>query len=231
VTPGFHALWPTPLGVFHYADASEMNPLLARMFGALRSTELHAGDVASSSFFASGDDLLDRIRLPEWQGFIRFIIDSVQNTVAHANAGVWPSGRLQLRLQITGMWFQVSNHGAFHDVHNHGNCSWSGVYYVQLDPVEQRRRHPVYGVCNGATRFYGPYLGRLGGAYADLGNAYLQRPHCDVIPEEGMLVVFPSFLEHKALPYEGERDRVSVSFNAGVHAADGNDKLFAYAAS
>ncbi len=40
-------------------------------------------------------------------------------------------------------------------------------------PEWQRIQHPVYGVANGVTRLYGPHLGTLGGAFVDLGNAYL----------------------------------------------------------
>ena len=98
---------------------------------------------------------------------------------------------------------------------------------MQLDPPEARRVHADYGELNGVTRFYGPYLPRLGGAYMDLGNAYLQRPHVDVEPEAGLLAVFPAYLEHQALlTYGGRQDRIVVSFNAALHAEDGSDRLY-----
>ncbi|MCX7602300.1 MAG: 2OG-Fe(II) oxygenase family protein, partial [Meiothermus sp.] len=56
----------------------------------------------------------------------------------------------------------------------------------------------------------------------DLGNAFMQQSTFDVTPEEGVLVVFPSWLLHKAMPYDGERDRVIISFNAQVHGEQGN---------
>ena len=230
--PGLNALWPTPVGAHRFAGAAELNPLLARMFGALRATQAHArGEPGDAAFFASTDDLLQRIQIPEWQQFVRFVLESLQHTVSGANAGAWPGAKLSMRIEIAGMWFQCSNRGAFHDLHNHGNCSWSGVYFVQVDPLGPRHAHPVFGALNGVTRFYGPYLGRLGGAHIDLGNAYLQRPQHDVQAEEGLLVVFPSYLEHKALPYEGERDRIVISFNAAIHAAEGDDRLFAYSSA
>ncbi len=117
------------------------------------------------------------------------------------------------------MWFQCSNEGAFHDVHTHGNCTWSGVYVVQVDDPETRVRHPVYGATNGITRFYGPPFAALGGAYVDIANAYLQSPHRDVEPVPGQLTIFPSWLARQALPYAGEADRIIISFNASVHAA------------
>jgi uncharacterized protein (TIGR02466 family) len=235
-TPGFRSLWPTPLGVHRYAEAAELNPLLVRVLSALRIAQVQSrvrgGEPPpASAFFASDDDLVDRIRLPEWQGFLRFVVESLRDTVKTANAGVWPAQGLDLRISLDGMWFQMSNGGAFHDVHSHGNCSWSGVYCVQVDPQERRVSHATYGSANGVTRFFGPRFERLGGARIDLGNAYLQDAHLDVDPVPGQLLIFPSWLAHQALPYAGEQERVIISFNASVHAAQGTHPLHRYAAT
>ena len=168
--------------------------------------------------------------MDEWRLLVRFFVESLRDTTKAANAGAWPDGGLDLRIAFNGMWFQMSSGGAFHDVHTHGNCSWSGVYVLQVDDAQTRRQHPTYGPANGATRFYGPYFDRLAGAHADLGNAYLQASHFDVEPLPGRLVLFPSWLAHQAMPYVGDRERVIVSFNASVHSARGDDQLHAYAA-
>jgi uncharacterized protein (TIGR02466 family) len=228
---GFHALWPTPLGVHRYAQAEALNPLLVRVFGALRATQGHARGEAPGAFFASDDDLLQRVRLAEWQAFVRFIVESLRDTVTRSNSAAWPPQGLDLQVAVEGMWFQVTNRGAFHDVHTHGNASWSGVYCVQVDEPERRCAHPVYGAANGVTRFYGPPFAHLGGAHVDVGNAYLQPPHVEVEPVPGQLVLFPSWLAHQALPYDGESERIVVSFNASVHAARGGDRLHGYSAT
>ncbi|NDG42769.1 MAG: hypothetical protein EBY28_26345, partial [Betaproteobacteria bacterium] len=151
-----------------------------------------------------------------------------------ANRGAWPTGVSgqgpDLRIAIEGMWFQTSNRGAFHEVHSHGNCSWSGVYCVQVDSPARRVTHATYGASNGVTRCYGPHFQQLGGAHVDLGNAYLQPPQVELEPVPGQLLLFPSWLAHQALPYEGELDRVIVSFNASIHAAQGSDQLHRYSA-
>ena len=234
--PGFHSLWPTPLGVHRYAEAADLNPLLVRVFSALRMAQTQARAQGGewprpAAFFASDDDLVERIQLPEWQGFLRFVVASLRDTVKAANAGVWPAQGLDLRISLDGMWFQMSNAGAFHDVHSHGNCSWSGVYCVQVDDEAHRVRHATYGSANGVTRFFGPRFERLGGARIDMGNAYLQDAHLDFAPVPGQLLIFPSWLAHQALPYGGEQDRVIVSFNASVHAAQGSNQLHRYAAT
>lgn len=229
--PGVHALWPTPLAIYRMPRADTLNQVLARMLAALRVAQCaQRGEPADAPFFASDDDLLQRLRTAEGEALVRFVVGSLQDAVGRANAAAWPPGRRSLEVAIDGMWFQCSRGGAFHDVHTHGNCSWSGVYVVQVDPEEQRRAHPLHGARHGVTRFYGPSFSRLGGAHVDLGNAYMQPPHVDVDPVPGQLTVFPSWLPHQAMPYDGEAERIVVSFNASVHAADGDDRVHRFAA-
>ena len=220
-TQDLHALWATPMGVHQCTQAADINPLLVRVFRAMRATDPTADP--SASFYASQDDLLRRVSLPEWKTLIQFIVDSVRKTVVQANQGIWPDGAPGFHLALEGIWFQISNQAAHHDVHTHGNCSWSGVYCVQVDEPALRTQHAVLKATNGVTRFYGPHFNRLGGAHMDFGNAYLQAAHVDVDPVPGQLVVFPSWLPHQAMPYVGEADRIIVSFNASLHAESGND--------
>jgi uncharacterized protein (TIGR02466 family) len=219
-------LWSTPPGVHRYTQAGAVNRLLARVLASMRATDPQADPTAA--FYASLDDLLLRIRLPEWDGLVRFIVDSLRETVALANQAAWPEATPGLQIALNGIWFQIANQGSHHDVHTHGNCSWSGVYCVQVDAAAQRAAHPVLYATNGVTRFYGPHFNHLGGAHMDFGNAYLQAAHIDIAPQPGQLVVFPSWLPHQAMPYAGEMDRIIVSFNASVHAPMGSDQLHGY---
>jgi Putative 2OG-Fe(II) oxygenase len=212
-------MWPTPILERQLPDHETVNAGLLQLFA--RHREQHPG--AAGSVYSSSDDLLERYDDPALKGLFAFVSQSVFEIAQSMNAPVWagmPGVRLQLR--VVGAWFQVQNHYGFHDIHTHGNCSWSGVYYVQIDEQARRAAHPNLGARNGLTRFYGPSLYQLGGAYQDLGNAYLQQATHDVQPQAGTLIVFPSWLNHKALPYDGEQDRIIVSFNAQVHGQGGN---------
>jgi uncharacterized protein (TIGR02466 family) len=203
--------WHTPIGVHHFSNAQVVNEVLVRVFESMRATDVRLAGTPPKPFYASRDDLLGRIRLSEWDALVAFIVDSVRQTVVLANQGAWPEAKPGLHIALRGVWFQTSNRGSHHDVHTHGNCSWSGVYCVQVDPPQPRESHEVFGLLNGVTRFYGPYAHNL------------------AEPVPGQLVVFPSWLPHQALPYEGERDRIIVSFNVSVHAAGGTDELHGYA--
>jgi hypothetical protein len=219
--------WPTPIGIRRWAQADSHQDTLLRILRMIRVTDPTAR--AGSAFYVSRDDLLERIQVPEWRALVDFIVSGVTETVATANASQWGSERPGLRVALRGLWCQMSNGGTHHDVHTHGNCSWSGVYCVDVDSPEIRAAHPVYAGRNGVTRFYGPYAQALGGAFADFGTAYLQDATLDVDPIPGQLIVFPSWLPHQAMPYAGERDRVILSFNVSIHREAGSDEGRPYA--
>jgi len=213
------SLWPIPLDVQRCPDAPVINPVLARAFTSMRAMQ---DSNKLENFYSSSDDLISRIELPEFSMLLKFIAGSVQNLSKHANKHAWPAGKLSMDLQFVGCWFQIQNGQAFHDVHTHGNCSWSGVYYIQIDAAERRHQHPTLGELNGVTRFYGPYTQFQAGAYMDMGNSYLQNSSIDIQPEEGMLVIFPSYLPHKAMAYEGDKNRIILSFNVQINSQSGN---------
>lgn len=227
---GLHLLWPTPIGVYRYDRAEEVNPALVTEFARIRAEQEAArGARPDAPFFASDDDLLKRVEMDGWQPLVQFIVNGIAQTVEQVNIDHWAGQVRKLTVGIEGLWFQTAAAGTAHDVHTHGNCSWSGVYIVQIDPPEERVQHPVYSAANGVTRLYGPHFTTLGGAFVDVGNAYLQQPHLDVDQVEGQLLVFPSWLMHQAMAYGGTRDRVIISFNASIHGS-GGDQLHDYSA-
>ena len=149
-------LWPSLIGVHQYGDATNINPLFQRVFMAMRATDPEYSE--SDTFYASRDDLLHRVKLNEWNQFLEFAAGAVRDTAKKANHGVWPQESVDLQIQINGIWFQISNNGAHHDIHTHGNCSWSAVYVVDVDPNQDRVTNTTYHQMNGITRFYSPCL-------------------------------------------------------------------------
>lgn len=215
--------WPTWLTEVAHPHAEGLN---ASLLTLLTHHLAQAGGRAAPTY-ASDDDLLQRYADHEGLTVLfQFLSDAVFRTAYAANQAVWAElGAPRVRVVMVGAWFQAVNDGGRHGLHNHGNCSWSGVYYVDADPAERRVVHPGWGADNGVTRFHGPNLARSGGAHMDLGSAYLQRSAHDVPPDPGRGVVFPSWLLHEALPYEGERDRVVIAFNAQLQAMGGTAGL------
>ncbi len=209
-----HTLWPTPILVKTFPDYQTINTELLELF--YKHREAHGG--TSKNVYSSQDDLLQRYDQPALKALFAFISNSVFEIASTMNKPIWQQTQAsKLQMHVVGAWFQIQNRYGFHDIHNHGNCSWSGVYYVQIDDIAKCEAHEVLGSRNGITRFYSHQLNLLGGAHMDMGNAYLQQSTFDVTPEEGGLIIFPSWLNHKAMPYDGEKDRIIISFNAQVH--------------
>jgi len=201
-------MWPTPILRRRFDDHERVNAALLPEFDRIRG-EFEEGE--RQRVFASPDDLHERIELPEMKELLKFFMDSVFGAAVQANRHVWPR-KTNVNIGFTGCWFQMSNGHGYHDTHIHGNCSWSAVYYVQAgDPAPD-------GKPQGATRFFGPYIDAAAGGHGDAGNMYLHASQWDSPSEDGMLVLFPPWLKHSAMPYTGERDRVIISFNAIVQA-------------
>jgi uncharacterized protein (TIGR02466 family) len=213
-------LFPTPLLQKKLETHATINAELVKLFYDHRKGD---GD-DEGNVYSSDDDLLIRYKdVQALKDLFNFISQGVFEVASSVNQPIWQQlGSQRLNMNVVGAWFQIQNNYGFHDIHNHGNCSWSGVYYLQIDDAAKREAHPVLGKQNGITRFYSHQLNLLGGAHMDLGNAYLQRSNFDVTPEEGGLIVFPSWLNHKALPYDGEKDRMIVSFNMQISGEKGN---------
>ena len=81
-------LWPVPLEIQRFPDAASINPVLVRAFSAVR---LALEGEQRQHFFASPDDLLSRIELPEFSSLIQFMPPFSFSTLAIEDAEVWLS--------------------------------------------------------------------------------------------------------------------------------------------
>jgi uncharacterized protein (TIGR02466 family) len=215
--PNIVRLWPTTLLAKRFAHYQKVNPALLELFYQHREREQRGPKQA----YASKDDLLKQYPLhKELNELAEFISQGIVEVAREANRGLWRQGE-KVSVTITGLWFQISNHHSFHEMHVHGNCSWSGVYYVRAgdcsrSPESHRGQQP-----NGVTRFYGPHVEHMAGGFGDYGNLYLHDNTWDSYPEDGKLCIFPAHIKHMPFPYVGEEDRVIVSFHAQVFNASG----------
>jgi uncharacterized protein (TIGR02466 family) len=202
--------WPTLLFHRSWQDHAQHSPELIRFLYQLRDEQQSPISVAARAksrvgLYESGFDLfaMENASLKSLIGFI-------SNTLAAAVCQADP-GRLQpqqLDMAVTESWFHITSDGGFHDAHLHPNCSWGGVYYVQIGDSGPS---PSGGTPNGGSRFYSP----LTLSFRDAGNRYLF-DELDVPIQDGMLILFPSYLRHSGLPYKGKCDRIVVAFNARI---------------
>lgn len=94
-----------------------------------------------------------------------------------------------------GSWANVLRDGDYNKIHNHPGALWSGCYYVALGQSAPEPDH------NGWIEFQDPRPGNIHG-----GKERVQ-------PEEGLLLMFPSWLNHYVNPFRGKGERISIAFN------------------
>jgi uncharacterized protein (TIGR02466 family) len=205
--------WPTSFYQRSWVDhAVEAPGIIAHLYDLKsRETARIASGVAPAAksavgLFESNFDLFASPH-PGLAKFVTFATETIQAVVAHVNGYRVPP--THLKVTIPDSWFHVTNGGGFHDAHYHGSCSWCGIYYLQAG---DSGRGTERGAPNGGNRFYSPLA--VGGGYKDYGNQYLDTTYVDPPPKDGLLILFPSYLLHSALPYGGERDRIVISFNS-----------------
>ena len=125
--------------------------------------------------------------------------------VSSLNEEHWPSG-VVAHTHIIESWYHVTTFGGYHDAHSHPNCSWCGIYFVEPGDAADSQH-------GGLNRFYDPRVNAE--HFADPATAYLgQQGFWDFTPQEGQVIIFPSYLKHSALPYFGKKDRVVIAFNS-----------------
>jgi len=114
-------------------------------------------------------------------------------------------------IYITQSWLNVADAGQFHPKHRHPNSIVSGVLFLDenaagdLPPLRFHRTLDMYPV-----EFMFEELNEF--------NANCRQ----FAPEEGMLMLFPSLLEHDVERNNSKRTRSSISFNTYVRGTLGS---------
>jgi uncharacterized protein (TIGR02466 family) len=112
-----------------------------------------------------------------------------------------------LKLKIVGQikyWANVNQYSHFNRQHIHPGCILSAVYYAKCSDN------------SGEIVFLNPPYNIMGYSWANSITDYnnYNSTEYKIFPEEGLLVVFPSWLEHYVgVNQDKSQDRISISFN------------------
>jgi uncharacterized protein (TIGR02466 family) len=101
---------------------------------------------------------------------------------------------------IAEAWSVEYGSPGYHRLHvHHGSC-WSGVYYVSVGSVEPG---------TGEVHLIDP---RIGAAAQGVSPDKIALP---IVPRDGLLIAFPSWLSHWVTPVECTTPRICIAFNIG----------------
>jgi len=194
---------PTPDA---FANANAFNAALADDIRRHSQQRWEPAGLAARNAYLSGDLLADRTpAIIDFERRLRGEIDAFLARCRDARSG---DGALaddvflrnvpeRYRLHV---WATQAAERGFIDTHIHEDSWLSGAYYVELPPAirDDDDTHA------GWIEFGRPF-------------ASLPQPPDDALrqlcPQVGTLLLFPSYLFHRTLPYAGAGERISISFD------------------
>jgi len=184
-----------------------------------------------------------KLEIPATNTKLKEILLSMEGPTLHAprsNAGGWQSEPLELRTedcfkslhlhslnclhQTVGhkskwrhaSWANINRKGNYHLPHTHPNSDWSSVYYVDVgDKCEESTDRAKAG--SGNLLLLDPRgsveTGRTNPKGKDLYEKMFGASVMMLKPFTGLIVFFPSWLNHQVLTYNGDTPRISIATN------------------
>ena len=182
--------------VIHTADAAGADEWTGALVDDIRRWRAESPEsIGRSERGGAWHSPLNGMRRPAF----RPLVDAVLALATDAfRAGRYAGGSVA---RLKSMWANVLPPGAHHAVHSHLPSLWSGVYYARLPAGASRITFVDPRPAAEAAR---PRLAP--GVDPGVGVTGI-----DV--HEGMLLLFPGWLQHYVEPNPGPGDRVAVSFN------------------
>jgi uncharacterized protein (TIGR02466 family) len=207
-TPKFEMrnLFPTPIAVADLPGAAALSAELKRVI--LEREASHPGTQHSN--LGGWQSTWD---LHEWGGTAVEALLATAVKLASRLTVDRQGQAVKLRWKIN-CWANVNRSGHGNEFHTHPGAFWSGTYYVDdggigADP-SLGGEFEVQDPRGIAPAMYAPMLTIAGRANASLGVSELVHPH------SGMMVLFPSWLQHAVRPYRGSAERISIAFNLSL---------------
>ena len=105
---------------------------------------------------------------------------------------------------LSNMWAIINKKGAMNQKHHHSNSDLSAAYYVTANEG-----------C-GDIIFYDPRPGKVYKHPLSNEPNLLNANNNKIKPEPGMLVLFPSYLEHSVNLNTSDNERIVISFNISL---------------
>lgn len=192
---------PPPEG---FVDAEQFHAALADDIRRHSQQRWEPAGLAARGAYLSGDLLADRTAAIV--GFEQRLREAIDAFLASCRAQ--PPAQRGHDLFLAGVperyrlhvWATQAAQSGYIDTHIHEDSWLSGAYYVEL-PAAIRADDPDHA---GWIEFGRPY--------ASL-PAWPEDALRRVAPQVGTLLLFPSFLFHRTLPYTGAGERISISFD------------------
>lgn len=203
-------LWPVLFYDFQWEDHAMHADRLRAVCYDLEQRKQTSGVAvdAKGGLYESDFDFLKQADASV-QALANWINQCFFRAAAAANKQYWAKG-MNIQLNVHESWCHITRDGGYHDMHTHPGSSWSAIYYLDTGDMDKGRK-------NGVNRFFCPYHSM----YIDAGTAWTAaNTSVDFVATPGMMIVFPSWIQHNAVTYRGSQDRIVIAANCKINNAD-----------
>ncbi len=206
ITPELSLVFNTPLYMRRAAAAAELNAGLARLILGWRH-EAASNALSNVGGWQSPPTLMSRTE-PEIAA-LRTLVDDAVRALMGFPATIDRRPPPATPRYTAGGWANVNADGQYNRLHVHPRSHWAVVYYVQTGT-------PAPGVpFNGAIELRDP---RPTASFGRTAGFTFGQP-LTVDPQPGLVLAFPSWIEHWVHPFRGTGERISIAVN--IEMAEG----------
>ncbi|MBX3489508.1 MAG: hypothetical protein KF769_04275 [Parvibaculum sp.] len=196
INPGFRPeIWfPAPVWARHVPDHERID---AHILSVLEELERNGRAITRSN--VGGWHSAANLHLgPELAEIRRIIGNACAGCASHLS---FDFDRFEMFFQE--MWLNKNGPGDFNKAHVHPNSILSGAYYAKV-PAK-----------SGNIEFYDPVRERVMSTFPVKARTRINSQAMEYRGREGLLLIFPGWLQHSVQPNRSEDFRVSISFNMG----------------
>ncbi len=117
----------------------------------------------------------------------------------------------QTKIELGDMWLNIQREGDFNPVHNHNCKTETGLssfcwltfpLHVMKSAVKSNQQGMTYlhwGLTHGSS-----------------SKQFMYPKNTGLLPDPGLIVMFPSWLEHVVYPFKGNGERISIASNINI---------------
>jgi len=188
-------LFPVP--IFHYKieNYKEINKELINYILRLKKKDKIGNNRSNIGGWHSPN--FDLVKEETPINFINKFKDFLKNIII--NEFGWEY--LPNKQRIVAMWAIINKKNSFNIMHNHQNCYLSAAYYVKKPER------------SGDISFFDPVEPKTYRYPEKEKGTFHSNQVVTLRPEEGNLLIFPSYLYHSVEPNLSDEDRIVISFN------------------
>ena len=188
--------FPTPVWTLQLDDYQSINEQMYKFIKITQSKDQQGISKSNIKGWHSKDFNMQE---NEPKNFIKFILPAIEQVITDMN---WEKQKQSIN--INNMWAIINTGGSANLRHQHGNSTISGAYYVRAPKN------------SGDIVFYDPRPAPVytypKALYPNLLNAQVN----GISPKEGVLVLFPSYIDHSVNENLSSEERIVISFNITI---------------